>query len=85
MNANNTVMARSPRGIATRTMALTASAPRNRPPRYSALLSGEVKSSGSISAATSRVAAPPNSTAVTSIPNNPGSMQPWASIAGALA
>ncbi len=67
------------------TTALTASAARNRPPRYSALRSGEVKSSGSIPTSTSRTAASPKSAAVTSMPMVPTSADPPASRSGALA
>ena len=64
--------------------ALTASAARKRPPRYSALRSGEVKRSGSMPASTSRTAASPKSAAETSMPNSPTNTETSARRSGAL-
>jgi hypothetical protein len=67
------------------TMALTVSAARKRPPRYSPFPIGEVKSSGSISAAKSRTAASPKIAAVTSMPSSPAMAVPPAIRTGAFA
>ncbi len=71
-----------PSGMPSRSTALTASAPRKRPPRYSALRSGVVKTSGCMPDEKSRVAASPKSAAVTSIPSVPMTLEIFATISG---